>query len=58
MQRGPGGLIMPMAQIKSMRGYKRPRYKLGRPSQVMPNQFQQDDAEQVWVTDITYNPTY
>jgi putative transposase len=53
---------MRMAQIKSVRGYKRPRYKVGRPSQVSPNQlqrqFQQDVADQVWVTDITYIRTY
>jgi putative transposase len=45
--------LMRMAQIKSVRGYKRPRYKVGRPSQVSPNQlqrkFQQDAADQVWV---------
>jgi putative transposase len=43
--------LMRMAQIKSVRGYKRPRYKVGRPSQVSPNQlqrqFQQDAADQV-----------
>jgi putative transposase len=54
--------LMRMAQIKSVRGYKRPRYKVGRPSQVSPNQlqrqFQQDEADQVWVTDITYIRTY
>ena len=32
--------LMRMAQIKSVRGYKRPRYKVGRPSQVSPNQLQ------------------
>ena len=54
--------LMRMAQIKSVRGYKRPRYKVSRPSQVSPNQlqrqFQQDAADQVWVTDITYIRTY
>ncbi len=54
--------LMRMAQIKSVRSYKRPRYKVGRPSQVSPNQlqrqFQQDEADQVWVTDITYIRTY
>jgi putative transposase len=51
-----------MAQIKSVRGYKRLSYKVDRPSQVAPNQlqcqFQQDEADQVWVTDITYIRTY
>ncbi|MFY9127304.1 MAG: IS3 family transposase [Limnohabitans sp.] len=54
--------LMRIAQIKSVRCYKRPRYKVGRPSQVSPNQlqrqFQQDEADQVWVTDITYIRTY
>jgi putative transposase len=54
--------LMRMAHIKPVRGYKRPRYKVGRPSQVLPNQlqrqFQQDAADLVWVTDITYIRTY
>ena len=49
---------MRTAQIKSVSGNKRPRYKVGRPSQVSANQlerqFQQHEADQVWVTDITY----
>ncbi len=32
--------LMRMDQIKSVRGYKRPRYKVGRPSQVSSNQLQ------------------
>ena len=28
---------MKAAQIRSVRGYKRPRYKIGRPSLVAPN---------------------
>ena len=35
---------------------------MGRPAQVLPKQlqrqFQQDEADQVWVTDITYIRTY
>ena len=54
--------LMRIAQIKSVRGYKKPRYKVGRPSQVSPNQlqrqFQQDAADMAWVTDITYIRTY
>ena len=30
--------LMRAAQIKSVRGYKRPRYKVGKPAQVAPNQ--------------------
>jgi len=29
--------LMKEAQIRSVRGYKRPRYKIGRPSLVAPN---------------------
>ena len=54
--------LMRAAQIKSVRGYKRPRYKLGKPAQVAPNQlerqFQQDEPDQAWVTDITYIRTH
>ena len=50
--------LMKAAQIKSVRGYKRPRYKVGKPALVAPNQlqrqFKQDEADQAWVTDITY----
>jgi putative transposase len=50
------------AQIKSVRGYKRPRYKLGKPAHVAPNQlerqFQHDEPDHAWVTDITYICTH
>jgi putative transposase len=50
--------LMRMAQIKSVRGCKRPRCKVGRPMQVSPKQLQrqlqQDETDQVWVTDFTY----
>ena len=49
---------MRAAQIKSVRGYKRPRYRVGKPALVAPNQlqrqFQHDEPDQAWVTDITY----
>jgi putative transposase len=49
---------MRTAQIKSVRGYKRPRYKVGKPALVAPNQlqrqFQHDEPDHAWVTDITY----
>ena len=45
-----------------MRWYKRPRYKVGKPVLVAPNQlqrqFQQDEPDQAWVTDITYIRTH
>jgi putative transposase len=54
--------LMRAAQIKSVRGYKRPRYKVGKPAQVAPNQlqrqFQHDKPDQAWVTDITYIRTH
>ena len=50
--------LMRAAGIKSVRGYKRPRYKVGKPALVAPNQlqrqFQHDEPDQAWVTDITY----
>ena len=54
--------LMKVAQLRSVRGYKRPRYKMGRPSSVAPNQLQRqftyDQPDQAWVTDITYIRTY
>ena len=54
--------LMRAAQIKSVRGYKRPRYKVGKPAQVAPNQlerqFQHDEPDHAWVTDITYIRTH
>jgi putative transposase len=42
--------LMRSSQIKSMRGYKRPRYKVGKPAQLAPNQlgrqFQHDEPDQ------------
>ena len=32
--------LMRAAEIKSVRGYKRPRYKVGKPALVAPNQLQ------------------
>lgn len=54
--------LMCAAQIKSVRGYKRPRYKVGKPAHVAPNQlerqFQHDEPDHAWVTDITYIRTH
>ena len=54
--------LMRAAGTKSVRGYKRPRYRVGKPSLVAPNQlqrqFQHNDPDQAWVTDITYVRTY
>jgi putative transposase len=54
--------LMQQAQLRSVRGYKRPRYKVGRPASTAPNllqrQFTFDRPDQAWVTDITYIRTY
>ena len=54
--------LMRAAGIKSVRGYKSPRYKVGKPALVAPNQlqrqFQYDEPDQAWVTDITYIRTH
>jgi len=54
--------LMKAAHIKSVRGYKRPRFKVGKPALVAPNQlqrqFKQDEPDQAWVTDITYIRTF
>jgi putative transposase len=54
--------LMRQAQLRSVRGYKRARYKIGMPSTTAPNLLQREftvaHPDQVWVTDITYIRTY
>ena len=54
--------LMREAKIKSIRGYRRPRYKSGKPSIAAPNRLQQqftvNQPDEAWVTDITYISTY
>ena len=54
--------LMRQAQLRSVRGYKRPRYKVGMPSTTAPNLLQREFTvalpDQVWVTDITYIRTH
>jgi putative transposase len=54
--------LMHQANLRSVRGYKRPRYKAGKPASTAPNllqrQFTFDHPDQAWVTDITYIRTY
>lgn len=46
--------LTPAAQIKSVRGYKRLRYKVGKPALIAPNQlqrqFQHNEPAHAWVT--------
>jgi dTDP-4-amino-4,6-dideoxygalactose transaminase len=54
--------LMRAAQIKSVRGYKRPSYKVGKPALAAPNQlqrqFQHDEPDHAWVMDITCIPVF
>jgi putative transposase len=54
--------LMSQAQLRSVRGYKRPRYKVGMPATTAPNRLQREftvaQPDQAWVTDITYIRTY
>ena len=54
--------IMRNAKLKSIRGYRKPRYKSGMPSVASPNRLQQvftvSQPDLAWVTDITYNVAY
>ena len=50
--------LMRKAQLRFVRGYKRPLYRAGMPSTTAPNRLQREFTvalpDQVWVTDITY----
>ena len=53
--------LMKATKLCSIRGYKRPHYRVGRPALVLPNQLQlqfYDAPDQACVTDITYIGTY
>jgi putative transposase len=54
--------LMREAKLKSVRGYRKPRYKSGKPAIASPNRLQQqfnvNRADVTWVTDITYIRTY
>ena len=54
--------IMRVAHLKSVRGYRKPRFKAGIPATTAPNRLQQQfnmtQADMAWVTDITYIRTY
>jgi putative transposase len=54
--------LMQQAKLISIRGYRRPRYKSGKPAIASPNRLQQqftvNQPDIAWVTDITYIRTY
>lgn len=54
--------IMRLASIQSIRGYRKPRFKSGKPAIAAPNRLQQQftvsKPDAVWVTDITYIRTH
>lgn len=53
---------MRQSQLRSARGYKRPRYKVGLAATTAPNRLQREFTvalpDRVWVTDITYTRTH
>jgi putative transposase len=54
--------LMHVNGIRAIRGYKKPRYKVGKPAVVAPNRLEQNFTvgapDRVWVTDITYIRTF
>jgi len=54
--------LMRINGLRAIRGYKKPRYKAGKPAVVAPNRLEQnfsvDAPDRVWVTDITYIRTF
>lgn len=54
--------LMHLAKLQAQRGYKRPRYRVGKPPVAAPNRLQRQftvaQPDQAWVTDITYIRTY
>jgi len=54
--------IMREHRIRSLRGYRKPRYRSGKPAVTAPNRLQQQFTtpapDRVWVSDITYLRTH
>jgi putative transposase len=54
--------LMRINSLRAIRGYKKPRYRVGKPALVAPNRLEQNFSvaapDRVWVTDITYIRTF
>jgi putative transposase len=54
--------LMRINGLRAIRGYKKPRYRVGKPAVVAPNRLEQnfsvDAPDRVWATDITYIRTF
>jgi putative transposase len=54
--------LMRINSLRAIRGYKKPRYRVGKPALVAPNRLEQnfsaDAPDRVWATDITYIRTF
>jgi putative transposase len=54
--------LMRINSLRAIRGYKKPRYRAGKPVLVAPNRLEQnfsaDAPDRVWATDITYIRTF
>lgn len=54
--------LMRINGLRAVRGYKKPRYRAGKPALVAPNRLEQNFSvaapDQVWATDITYIRTF
>jgi putative transposase len=54
--------LMQINGLRAIRGYKKPRYRVGKPSVVAPNRLEQNFSagapDRIWATDITYIRTF
>ena len=54
--------LMRINGLRAIRGYKKPRYRVGKPAVVAPNRLEQSFSvaapDRIWATDITYIRTF
>ena len=54
--------LMQINGLRAIRGYKKPRHRVGKPSVVAPNRLEQNFSagapDRIWATDITYIRTF